>query len=112
MMRDVHVQRCVVGHRPADAKLVDQVVPDGAISLLGHDRPVKAFAGPGLDVPRIDAQALQHRLAGSGQLLDGVHDLDLFAPAQACEQSFVGQAVDARLVASQVDGDAVRCLVV
>ncbi len=55
---------------------------------------------------------VEHCLAGPGQLLDGVHDFDLFGHPEALEQRLVGELVDAGLVAAQIDGNPVGLLVI
>ncbi len=112
MMRDVHVQRRVVRHGPGHAELVRQIVPGAAVPLPSDDLALEIRRGSGVDVAGIDAQPLEHRLAGPGQLLHGVHDRHVVLDAQVPDQGLVGDAMDARLVAAQIDRHAVRLLVV
>ena len=58
--------------------------------------PLKSAAAPGRDVPRVDVEPLEQRLARPGQLLHGVHDRHLVANAQVVDQGLVGELVDAR----------------
>ena len=99
---------------------MDQVTPNSSVRSC-HVRPsrwpsddlaLEVRRGSGVDVPRVDAQPLEHRLAGPRQLLHGVHDRDVVLDAQVPDQGLVGDAVDARLVAARVDRHAVRLLVV
>ena len=74
MVRDVHVERLVVGHRPGHAELVGQVVPGPAVALPLDDAALEIGRRAGGDIPRIDVEPLQQRLARLGKLLHGVHD--------------------------------------
>jgi hypothetical protein len=63
-------------------------------------------------VPGVDAQSLQHRLRGPGQLLHEVHDDEFLVQPKEVEEPAVGKLVDARLIAAEVDGNAVGLAVV
>ena len=112
MVGDVHVVGMVVGHGPDDAELVAQVVPQPPVATVLHDRALEAGRRLGGNVAGIDVEPLEHRLARLGKLLNGVHDDDLVGNAQVLQQRLVGELVDARLVAAQVDRHAVGRLVV
>ena len=103
-MRDVHVEWRVVGHGPTHAEFVDQVVPSLAVALGGNDRAVEVRRRTGMDVASIDTQPLKYSFAGTGQLLNGVHDFDFFVQPEVPDQGFVGFLMDTRLVAAQIDG--------
>ena len=74
MVRDVHVERLVVGHRPGHAELIGQVVPEAAVALPLDNAALEIGRRAGGDIPRIDVEPLQQRLAGLGKLLHGIHD--------------------------------------
>ena len=103
MVRDVHIVRIVVGHGPDHAELIAQVVPKPASAEILLNPPVESLGCLGCDVTRIDVESLQYGLAGLGQLLDGVHDDHLILDVQVLQQGLVGQLVNARLVAAQID---------
>ena len=112
MVRDVHVERLVVGHRPGHAELVGQVVPEPAVALPLDDAALEIGRRAGGDVPRIDVEPLQQGLARPGKLLHGVHDDHRVVDSQKFRHRLVGKLVDARLVPAQIDRHAIGNLVV
>ena len=111
-MGDVEVERFVVGHRPRDAELVGEIVPHPPAALAPDHAARETLRAPRRDVPRVHAQPLQDPFRRLGQLLHQVHDDDFLIETQPVNQLAVGDLVDARLVAAEVDGDAVGLAVV
>ena len=82
-------------------------MPQPAVALACDDSALEIGGRSGRDVPRIDVKPLQQGLAGPGQLLHGVHDHRVVDP-QVLQQGLVGELVDPRLVAAQIDRHAIR----
>ncbi len=55
VMRDIHVEWSVVGHRPAHAEFVRQIMPPLALPLRNDDRALVTAGGRRPNVPSIDA---------------------------------------------------------
>jgi hypothetical protein len=111
MEGDVHVERLVVGHRPADAELVGEVMPQPAAALGLDDAAFPSGSRARGDIPGIHAKPLQDALARAGELLDGVHDLGPGRNRQVSDEVGIGILVDAGLVSPEVDRNPVRGLV-
>ena len=82
MVGNVHVERPLVGHRPDDAELVAQIVPEPPVAPVLFDLALKVGWRLGCDVTGVNVEPLQHGLARPGELLHGVHDDRLIRHAQ------------------------------
>ena len=71
-----------VGHRPDDAELIAEVVPQPAVAMALHDPALETGRGLGGNVAGVDVEPLQHGLRRLGKLLNGVHDRNLLGNPQ------------------------------
>jgi hypothetical protein len=76
-----------------------------------NNRALESGGGSGADVAGVHMQPFEQRLARLRQLLDRVHNLNLVLNAQMCDQRLIGELVNAGLVATQIDRNAVGLFV-